>query len=183
MLPDGRLEGLDLLDHLRVERRDLVLRVDAVQHLDEAARTEDHLERRALALRVERDDPACDRLLAPREVVLRDAEGTPVLLDLGLDVLELQVREVQPLVGGTEARIEAAELAEHLSRLGLLGRDRGRRSRESRDCGEESRQDPEEHVPHLSTSLSDDAPQVADGPRHRRGVRCGKSGDVSRGFG
>ena len=77
------------------------------------------------------------------------AELAPVLLDLRLDVVELEVREVEPLVRAAEAGVQLADLGEHPLRLGLLGRDRAR-GRERRDCDEESRKNPEKHVrPHV----------------------------------
>ena len=58
---------------LRVERRDALRAVHARDHVVEALRAEDHLERRGLLRRVERDEALRDPRWLGVQVVLRDA--------------------------------------------------------------------------------------------------------------
>ena len=93
----GGPEVPDLPDDTRVERRDALRGVEARHHVVEAPRAEDHLERRALAGLVERDEPLRHRALAGREVVARDAALLAVLAHVLLDVSELELRQVVAL--------------------------------------------------------------------------------------
>jgi hypothetical protein len=61
-----------------------------------------------------------------REVGAGDSELEPVPLQVALDPVELDVREVVRLDRVLEARVDLLDLAENLLRLRLLGRDRAR---------------------------------------------------------
>src|SRR5581483_6493588 len=62
-----RLELLHLAEHVRVQLADALRAVDAGNHVVEAARAEDHLERRGLVGHVERREPLRYQPLAGRE--------------------------------------------------------------------------------------------------------------------
>ena len=89
------------------------------------SRAEDHLERRGLAGLVERDEPRRHRALAGHEVVLGDAAFHAVLAHVPLDVRELELREVVALNRGLERCLEAVQLGQRRSRLGLFRANRG----------------------------------------------------------
>ena len=123
-------------DDLRVQLRDAVRGVDPVDHVVEALRAEDHLERRGLSRRVERHEPLRDRALARLQVAAWRCAARAVLAQVALDLRELDVREVV-LRPRSSSESESSDLTHDLLRLGLLRRDRGVGKR--RDCGQKSR--------------------------------------------
>src|SRR5438874_961452 len=75
VLLDCGLEGGDLLDDARVLVRRRVDRLDAVEHVVEARRTEQNRERRiVLRRRVRGDEAGCKRLLRDLQVGARERE-------------------------------------------------------------------------------------------------------------
>ena len=108
----GALEREDLVEHVPVERGDAVCGVDPGEDVVEIRGAEDHLERRGLRARVERDEPLGDHLLAPLEVALREPELALIDHLVVLHLRELDVCEVDPLVGLPEARVERLHLGE-----------------------------------------------------------------------
>ena len=121
---DGAPEPLDLVCHLRVERRDPVRGVDPVQDVGEGLRAEDQLERRGRARRIEVEEARGDRAAARDEVPLRDQELPAVEGDRLPHLRKLQIGEVDELVRAAEADVELIDLGEDLARLGLLGGER-----------------------------------------------------------
>ncbi len=144
---DGLAERLHLAEHVRVEVRDALRVVEAVDHVVEAPRPEDHLERRGLLGRVERDEPGRDRALALPEIVTCDTKFALVLLQVALDPLQLGVRGVVLRARPLERVGEVAKLPHHLLRLGPFRRDR--RVGERRDCRHQGDADPRENVRRL----------------------------------
>jgi len=102
-----------------------------------------------------------------------------VLLDLRLNLVELDVREVEPLVRAAEAGIELTELAEDLLCLRPLRLD-GARGRKCRDCDEKSRKNPEYYVDRMSASEANDSPRIADGTGAPGGAGASRVGQVSK---
>ena len=141
-----------------------MLAIDVRDDLVEILCAEDHLERRALRRRVQRDEPLGDQLLALLQVRLRDPQLVPVDLDLVLDARELVVREVDLLVGLGQARVELLHLGvDPLSLRLLRRRSSPGGGRECGDCGNERRKDPEQDVRHPPSSRSfNDVPSVGD---------------------
>ena len=132
---DVGAEVLDLREDRRVLGGDRLRAVDARDHVVEALRTEDHLERGLLVRRVERDEALRDRALARAQVVLRDAELHAVLLQVVLDLRELCGGSVVLRPRALERVRELLELRLDLLGLGALGGDRW--VRKGRDCREE----------------------------------------------
>src|SRR5439155_12295394 len=75
---------------------------------------------------------------------------------------QLQVREVDELVGAAEVRVEAVDLVQHLLRLGTLGRDRGGRTRVRGDADETRRKRSDEHVRRRTPSQALEGPERSD---------------------
>jgi hypothetical protein len=152
------------VQHLRVERCDAIRRVHPRHDVVEALRAEDDLERRVGVVRgVESPDAVGDRGAALAEVALRDLELEPVLTLLRADPVELDVRGVVLLDRALEVRIQAVDLSQDLVGLGLLRPNRGVRYR--RDCGEKSRENPQQNVRRLSLAGSDQCPLLGAGTR------------------
>jgi len=123
---DGAPELDDLGQHSRVLVGDAVGGVDAVDHVVEARRADDHVDRGTLVPGgVEGDEPGRERLLGPQEARLRDGELVRVVPQVALDLLQPDVREVVRLDRFLDARVELVVLTEHVLRLGLLRADRG----------------------------------------------------------
>ena len=137
-------ECLHLRQDVRVERGDALRAVHAIDHVVEVARTEDHLERRCLIRRVERDQPLRDRFLALAEVVLRDVQFVTVLTQIALDPCELCVCGVVLRTRPLERVGQLLQLPHDLLRLCSLRRDR--RIRKRRNCRQEGQTDPCENV-------------------------------------
>ena len=144
---DGGAEGLDLAEHVRVEIRHAAGVVEAVDHVVEALRAENHLEGRRRLGSVERDEPGRDRALALLQVVPCDAELTLVLTEVALDPLQLRRRGVVLGAGPLERVGQVAKLTHHLLRLCALRGDRG--VAERWDRGHEGNADPRENVRRL----------------------------------
>src|SRR5919204_2309742 len=141
---DRLLERRDLPRHLRVLAGDAVDGLDPVQEVVEAARAEEHLERRVLVVRgVDGDDPSRQRRLGVPEARLRDAELEAGALLVALDAGELDVRRVVRLDRLLEVDVEAIDLCEDLPRLALLRRDRGVGGRRACGCQEGRKGDDE----------------------------------------
>ena len=104
----------DLADDARVERRDALRGGDARHHVVEALRAENHLERRALAGLVERDEPRSHRALAGLEVVARNSPFHAVFAQVLLNPRELELGEVVALNRRLERRFEPVQLGECL---------------------------------------------------------------------
>ncbi len=154
------LKRLHLADHLRVDRGEAVRIVDPGEQVGDARRAEDHVERRRGRGRVEREQPFHDQMLAAGEVRLRDDELAAVHLLLVLDLGQLEVREVDALVGRAEALVELEDLVVDLLRLGLLRVDRrgaeGRGGTQRQPHGERGEKRQQHQAP----------PPLNDGPRY-----------------
>jgi len=121
-------EGLHLREDTCVERRDALGAVHARDHVVEAARAEDNLERRCLIGCVKGDEALRDHALARLQVVLRELQLMPVDPQVMLDLRELLRRRV-------------------VLRTGALER--------IRDCRQKSDADPRKYVRRLSQPTND----------------------------
>ena len=125
----------DVLQHLCVLPADALGHVEAVEQVVEALRAEDHLDRAArVAVDVEGAQPLRDVHLRRTEARPRDHEMPSVRLQVGVDLRELDGREVVRLRRVTEPRVEVTDLRQHRLSLLALRRDGGVGRR--RACGE-----------------------------------------------
>jgi hypothetical protein len=125
-------EGFHLRENPRIERRDALRAVHASDHVVEAARTKDDLERRCLIRRVERDEPLGDDDLAALQVVLREMELVPVLAQVALDLRQLLRRCVVLRPRALQRVGKLLQLPDRQLSLCALRRNRGVGKR--RDC-------------------------------------------------
>jgi len=126
----------DVVQHLRVLPADALGHVETVEQVVEALRAEDHLDGAArVTVDVERTQPFRDVHLRCAEARPRDPEMPAVRLQVGVDLRELDVREVVRLRRMPEARVEGTDLRQHRLRLLALRRNGGVGRR--RACGEQ----------------------------------------------
>ena len=177
---DRDAELLDLPEHLGVLRRDALGAVHARDHVVEAARSEDHLERRGLVGAIERDEAERDRPLARFQVVLGDVELVTVLTKVALDLRELCRGGVVLRPGTLERVREVLELTHDLLRLCALRGDRGVGKR--RDCRQKGDTDPRENVRRPSLPTNDN-PRAGGGTDAPGGAGTSRVEEASRGFG
>ena len=157
---------------MRVERGDALRAVHAVDHVVEVLRAEDHLERRGLIRRVERDEALRDRALALVQVALRDLQLVAILAQVALDLRKLCGRSVVLRARALERVGELLQLPHDLLRLCSLRRDR--RVRKCWDCRQEGTTDPCENVRRLSQPTNDE-------PRFGGGTGAPGGAGTSRG--
>ena len=164
---DRALERDDLVEHVRVERGDLIRGIDAREDVVEIRCAEDHFERRGLRARVERDEPLRDQLLAALEIALRDLQLVAVDDEVVLHLRELDVCQVEALISPAEARVKRLHLREDARGLRPFRRDRRLGGRGSRR--EKRREESKEHVRRRSPSPADDGSLIGNRTAHREG--------------
>ncbi len=151
----------DLLHDADVLLGDALGRVEPVDELVEAGRPEDHLERRLLALGVERHQALGEVTLGEPVGPAGDGEVPLVLLDVGLDLVEPQRRGVVGLDRELEVPVDLGDLRQHALGLGLGSPDLGRGGHGRggrREGGHGCHRDHREHPPRMAT---DDRPLPA----------------------
>ena len=169
-------ERLHLREDARVERGDALCAVHAIDHVVEILRAEDHLERRCLIRRIERDEALRDRALALVEVALRDPELMTVLAQVVLNPCQLRIRRVVLRAGTLERVRKLLQLPHDLLRLCSLRRDR--RVRKCRDCRQEGKTDPCENVRRLPQPTNNN-PQFGGGTGAPGGAGTSRGGRLA----
>ena len=126
-------EALDVPEHLRVLAADALGHVQAIEEVVEVLGAEDDLDGAArVAVDVEGPEALRDVRLRDGQARLRDVEMAPVRLEIRVDLVELDVREVVGLDRVRELGVHLADLGEDRLRLLVLGADRGIRRRRAR---------------------------------------------------
>ena len=168
-------EVLHLRKHICVGLRHRLRVVDPRDHVVKALRAENDLERRFLIRRVQRNEALRDRALPDLEVVLRDAQLTPVLTHVALDLRQLRTRCVVLRPRALERIGQLREPRHDLLRLGPFRRHRG--VGERGDCDQKGQTDPGENVRRLSQPTNDD-PRTGDGTGAPVGAGASRGGSV-----
>ena len=128
---------LDVPEHLRVLIADALHHVETAEEVVEVLRAEEDLDgAAAVTVHVQRAQPIGDVRLGGIEALLRDDEVVRVRVQVGVDLIELDVRVVVRLDRLLELDVGLLDLRQH--RLGLgplrLDRVRGRRADAGEKC-------------------------------------------------
>ena len=119
-----RPEALDLAEHACVLGGDAIDRVDPVEEVVDRLGAEDDLDRAPVAaVLVQRDEALGEVHLRPLEARPRDRQVLRVRLQVGLDPVELDVREVVRLDRVRELPVDLLDLGEDALRLRALRGD------------------------------------------------------------